>query len=314
MRGSSLRSPGKCHLLAAVVSAACLLVCGSWVGAQTPPVTDAKRDVPSRRVYVPVEDLDVVFDRTSQGVILPRTQLEELKAAAAKAQGSKPPGATEPLLTQGEYRGRIAEDQLLLSARWEFTQFDADWHALRLPLRNVAVESAKLDGKPARLGRDNLRGPHVVLFSKEPGKHVLELELSAPLVSVGADKLVGIGLPPFPAAELTLPVPAGKSLHLNQIAPERPASIDKPAEYRIAIGGQRSLSFRITDKQAAHASESLIFASNLIGVQAAAEELTWQGVASNLPVWNAGKSRQVRMLRRRRSNSLIDKRWKKAGR
>ena len=46
--------------------------------AQEQPTTE----IPGRRIFVPVEDLDVVLNRDKQGVLLPRDEFSELYSAA----------------------------------------------------------------------------------------------------------------------------------------------------------------------------------------------------------------------------------------
>ena len=54
------------------------------------------------------------------------------------------------MLSNIEYEARIAGDQLLVTAKIEFTQFADGWQILALSLKQLAVERATLDGKPAR--------------------------------------------------------------------------------------------------------------------------------------------------------------------
>ncbi len=94
------------------------------------PAQDKSADeIPGRRIYVPVEDLDVVLGRDKQGVLLPRGEFAELYAAAKKnsQDAAQPPQGV--ILSSAGYRARIDGDQLLISAKIDVTQFEPGWHA-----------------------------------------------------------------------------------------------------------------------------------------------------------------------------------------
>ncbi|MFN0056298.1 MAG: hypothetical protein ACKV0T_29480, partial [Planctomycetales bacterium] len=232
-----------------------------------------------RRVYLPVEELDVVIDRDQRGVVLSRAEYEKLTAAARASAERFPPASQAVVLSRADYAAEIVEGQLVLDANVDFDQLRPGWQAVELPFRHVAVERAALDGKPARLGREGAERT-LVLFSDQPGRHRLALKLSTPLASLGSDKVAAVGLAPAPAGSLRLSLPAGQFLHVDDLPLERPAAGDQPAEYAVAVGGKRELSVRITGRQAAQQSASLVFAATAIGLHVAPEERTWQAVTT----------------------------------
>lgn len=282
--------PWKCVVIALSVLVGCLALAGS--NARAFPPADGAHAVtpPERRVYVPLEDLDVVFERDQRGVVLPREKFLELTAAARKNSPNAshvPPGA---VLSSAEYRARFDGDQLVLAAELEFRQFTKGRQALALPFRGVALETARLDDQPAQLGRSAEGDKPLILFSNAAGRHRLKIELSARLATVGADRAAAFELPAIPAAVLNVALPAGKFLLLDEVALERPTALDQPAMYTVGVGGRRAVSLRVTDRQTEQAAASLVFASTAIGVRVAPEELAWQAVTT-LQVFGKGVDR-----------------------
>jgi len=259
-----------------------LLLFGSLISqlaAQPAEGRGAAEEPPGRRVYVPVEDLDVVLEHDKQGVILPRAEFLKLWSAAREFE-DQPQSPYKLVVSRGQYAARIDGDQLVVSATIEFNQLARGWQTATLPFTGFAVEGATLDGKPAQVGRGPGDGRPLIVFSHEAGRHLLKLELSTALVSVGSDKLASFGLAPIASATLQLSLPAGKFLHLDEIPLDRPAAADQPAAYTVALGGRSGVTLRITDRKTHQDASSLVFAATAIGLHVAPEERTWRAVTS----------------------------------
>jgi len=237
-------------------------------------------DTPPRRVFVPLEQLDVVLDRNQRGVIMPRKEFDLLWAAAKKAEAESARPAAAAVVSAASYGAKVDGDQLVIAVELKFRQFVAGWQSISLPFRGVGVEAATVDGKPARIGRSGDDARALVLFSREVGEHTLALELSANLALVGSDRVAAFGIAPVPSATLEVDLPAGKQLELNGLLLDRPAALDRPAKYSVAVGGKRDVALRITDRQEAKHTESLVFAATAIGLHVAPEELTWRAVTT----------------------------------
>src|SRR5579872_6289353 len=111
------------------LSAAGLLVIliarGASLLAQAPPpaVPPKGAEEPAgRRIYVPVEDLDAVFDQDKHGVILPRAEYLKLAADAKKKLDETPQSTHKTVVSAAQYAARIQEDQLVISAAIQFDQ------------------------------------------------------------------------------------------------------------------------------------------------------------------------------------------------
>ena len=235
----------------------------------------------ARRIFVPAEDLDVILERDHRGAMLTRKKFDELMTLA-KANAAKATPQLPIVLTSSSYQARVVGDQLLLSVTAEMTQFVHDWQAVSFPMQRLAVEKATLDGEPAMLGRN--QDGAVSLLSSDKGTHTLKLELSTELNSLGSDQIAGFSLLRAPSGTLSLTLPAGKRLFVGSLQLERPAPLDQPADYKIAIGGAPGIQLRITDRAAENAADALTFATTGYGLHVAPGEVTWHAL-TNLQIF-----------------------------
>ena len=257
----------------------------------------------NRRVFVPIEDLDVVLRGDRQGVLLPRQQFQQLRARALKNQAATPQPPVPLVLSDVVYTARPSGDHLLIDAQVRFQQFTRGWQSLPLPLQGVSVERATLDGRPARVGRLQLiRGKRTIsgleLFHETPGNAALQLGLSTPLVSLGSDKVAAFGLVPATTATLIVRLPAGKHLLIDGLTVRRPAALAEPATYTLPIGGRREVRLAVTDRQADRNGDVLVFARTGYGINVMPGEVTWQA-ATSLNVFGQPLDRVVATVPRR---------------
>jgi hypothetical protein len=229
--------------------------------------------------FVPLEQLQNLIQQDKKWVLLTQDEFKKLQDAI-KANGGKPQTPEAIGVGNVKYAAKVEEDQLVLQATMQITKFGSGWQALPLEFTDLSVEKATLDNEPARLGRDPQAGGRLTLILDKPGKRTLTLELSRPLMAVGSDKLATFGLPRHSGVELTLDLGAQKHLQWNGLPVERPAANDQPAQYQLALGGQKQVELKITDRPTLQTSEGLVFAHSAIGVRAAPEEVTWQAVCS----------------------------------
>ena len=257
-----------------------LMTSVALLSAQPAKAEPEASDPPGRRVYVPIEDLDVIVEHDKQGVILSRDEFLKLSAEAKKQLAETPNSPRQMIVSEAQYAARIQDDQLVISAVIQLNQLSRGWQSVTLPYRGLAVEGATLDGKPAKIGRATGDGRPLVVLTEQTGRHTLKLEFSSPLVTVGSDKVAAFGLAPVASATLQLLLPAGKYLHIDDVPLERPAAADQPTTYSVSVGGKNALALRITDRRAQHDSASLVFAGTSIGLHVAPEERTWMAVTS----------------------------------
>jgi hypothetical protein len=224
-------------------------VCGVVAGVNLAVAQPAPRsaDAPPRHIYVPVDDLDAVIDRDRGGVMLTRDEYAELERAARAAAPDQLHLPESAVLSQADYAARISGDQLLVTVTAGVTNFTQSWTRLVLPAGGAGVESALLDGQPAKLARDPAQPTALVLYIAEPGTHALALELSTPLTAVGGDRAAAFN--GAPTGVLTLTLPAGKHLAVSG-QPERPPR-STPRLRIPSRSAVRLIRLRITDRAAA---------------------------------------------------------------
>ncbi|MFP6766412.1 MAG: hypothetical protein VB858_22470, partial [Planctomycetaceae bacterium] len=240
-----------------------------------------------RRVYVPVEDLDVALAGDRQGVLLTQDEFEEL-VKRAESQSSSATSPAGLVVSGASYSASIAGSHLLINARITFRQFDEGWHTLDLPYENLSVESATVNGKPAQLGHRRIKASGkgqkptqtLVLFHNLPGNAELEIGFSTVLESVGNDRAARFGLRSIPSAILSVNVPAGRHLQVGSQNFQRPAPEDQPAVYEIPVGGNRDLLLLFNDDQDEQRTDSLTFAATGYGLNVTPGEVTWQASTS----------------------------------
>src|SRR5215475_14907359 len=94
------------------------------------PAVPAGADEPAgRRVYVPIEDLDVILEHDKQGVILSRGEFLKLAADARKNLDETPQSPHKIVVSGAQYAARIQDDQLILSAVIQLNQLARGWQA-----------------------------------------------------------------------------------------------------------------------------------------------------------------------------------------
>lgn len=267
------------HYLALALAA---LSCMTSVPGLAEEQSSRPRLVPAQRSYVPLSELQVLVERDRRGVLLPRAQFEKLVADAqanATATGTAPIGH---VLKDCNYAATIVGDQLLLDVTAELEQLAPAVQIWKFPLKRVAVEQATLDDQPALIGRT--RDGELTVVTQSRGTHRLKLLLSTELVTVGSDKAAIFSLLAGSAGKFTLTVDAGKRLLVDNAELERPAPIDQPAHYTIAVGGKTQLPLRITDRASDQRADVLTFATSGYGLVVAPGEVTWH-VLTTLQVY-----------------------------
>src|SRR5258708_36207208 len=115
-----------------------LPIFGAHLAAQPPAGTGTADEPAGRRVYVPLEDLDVILDQDKQGVILPRAEFLKL-AAEAKKQLDETPASPRPVVvSRAQYTARTQDNQLVISAVIELDQLARGSPSVTLPLTALA--------------------------------------------------------------------------------------------------------------------------------------------------------------------------------
>jgi hypothetical protein len=240
-----------------------------------PTARTAERPVFNR--FIPIEDLEALLLREPRGVLLPRAEYDALVEKALANQRLRPRDNVTAVISRAEYSARIEEHHLKLTITATIRSFRPEWTRLVLGLKNVSLLTASLDDEVARIAREPEDG--LVLLTNFEGQRTLRLEATAPLASLGSDRVTAFGLIPAAAGQFAVTVPPGQRLLVDERLPERPAAIDQPADYVVAVGARQELRLRLSDKRLESDADALMFASTAYAVRAAPGEVAWQ--ASN---------------------------------
>ena len=235
-----------------------------------------------RNVYIPSDQLDVLFDDASQGVMMPREKIMALwqEARAADQQQAEFPADT--IATQARYRARLEAHALRIYGQIQFEVFHSGWHASDLSFGGLAIESARVGDQPAQFGRRN--DGTLFLLHRETGPVTLDLEMSAPLASKDGDLAVTLKLPTIVASEFALELPADKQLRIGEalILPDPPTAADDNVtnagtqRLRVALDRSGLLPLLISDRSISGHRVPLLFAQSRTTALVEPAGLRWQ--------------------------------------
>ena len=211
-----------------------------------------------RNVYIPSDQLKVLFDSSPKGVLMPR---EKVLALWQEAQRNVQAGAVPPdevVLTRATYDARLDEHELRITGRIEGVKLGGQWQAVDLPFGGLAIESAQLGGEPARFGRKG-DGTLLLVLEKE-GRFELALELSAPLAGKGGDMAATLRLPPVPASEILLELDERRQVQLGETILQPESTGAEGQKFRIAVDPTGLVPLVVSDRLAGGNRAPLVFA------------------------------------------------------
>ncbi|MDZ7619453.1 MAG: hypothetical protein U1E05_20835, partial [Patescibacteria group bacterium] len=177
-----------------------------------------------RTLFVPFEDLRVLLEAGPRRVMLDREQYEALLAKSRREEELAPPTAVA--LTAAEYEGTLQPGRAQLTGTLHLEVMAKGLHAVPLDLASVGLRGAELDGKPATLGQGT--DGVVRLFIEGVGRHVLKLDMVAPVEQTAARQSLRFRLPQAPSASMRLTAPGDVELKGGAAVVSR--QIDKEAE------------------------------------------------------------------------------------
>lgn len=201
-----------------------------------------------RNVYIPADQLKLVFDNASKGVLMPR---EKILALWDEARRVAPQQATPPadvVVSQATYEAQLADHELRITGRVRITKLQTGWQSVDLPLGGMAIESATIDKQPARFG---LKGDNTLfLMLEKEGRFDLELTMSAPLASKGGDLATTLKLPPTPASEILLRLQKDRQLQVGETVLQPESVKDNQQQFRIAVDRSGLVPLVISERSA----------------------------------------------------------------
>lgn len=129
-------------------------------------------------IYIPFAKLRDVFEREGRGVFLPYSEFQKLWDAARE----KPPAPDKgppvgALITQADNEAVVETDVVRVSARLTVELLKKGWLQIPLRLSGVALQSASIDGEPARVLPAAGGGYELLLLNDQAEPRSVELHL-----------------------------------------------------------------------------------------------------------------------------------------
>jgi hypothetical protein len=175
-----------------------LLVIPTLQAAESP-----KPEVAPREIFVPFNDLNVLLEQQPKRVLLSREEYNDLLKKAKKTPDEHAP--QKGLIVSADYNAKLTPQRAEILGTLGIDVLEDGLHALPLDIAHVGLRSAKIDGRGASLGQSE--GGPLTLFVEGKGRHELQLEMVAPIVSTAAKQQLQFRLPHPPAAKMQLTVP-----------------------------------------------------------------------------------------------------------
>ncbi|TVS17816.1 MAG: DUF1559 domain-containing protein [Planctomycetaceae bacterium] len=220
---------------------------------------ESQRPAWIRNVYIPADQVKVLFGSSSQGVLMPRDKILDLWQKA-RSETSPATAPVDAVVTQAAYEAELEAHELSVTGRIEIVKLAAGWQKIDLPLGGLAIESARLDGQPAWLGQRN--DGSVFLLLETEGRFELELGMSVALVSTAGDLAATLKLPPVPASEMRIRLDEGKRLQLGETVLQADEIDDGRQVFRIAVGQRELVPLVVSELVAGGNRTPLVFVSS----------------------------------------------------
>lgn len=232
---------------------------------------------PSRERFVPVDQLGAILKGTPSGVLLPKTEFQDLLRKARAALGEASPGDT--VITSASYELLAEEHRALIELTLQFRQFRASWTTQTIPIGNLQPEAATLDGETANVGISDDQPGRLVILNDQVGTFELKVTLSTPLLKSGTDRSVIFKSLDSDPATLNVVCPAGEQVILNTRKLKRADALEKPTTYSVPIGHTpgRAGDVRVTwtTRRQQEISDNLVFATSTIQASLKTTGLKW---------------------------------------
>lgn len=229
-----------------------------------------------RNVYIPADQLQLLFDSPSKGVLMPRDKILALWEGAQRHVQSQTVPPADAVLTHATYEAQLDRHELRVTGRIQIAKLRRDWQAVDLPFGGLAVESAQIGHQPARFGRKDDGTLFLVL--EQEGRFALELAMSAPLASKGGDLATTLKLPPVPAAEILVRLDEGKQLQLGETTLVSESTDRGQQLFRVAVDSSGLVPLVISDRSAGGNRSPLVFVNSRLMGHIEPAGLRWEAI------------------------------------
>ncbi len=170
-----------------------------------------------RYIYVPFDNLSILLDRNSNRVLLTQAEYESLLASAKIREIKQAP--LDSAIVSARYTGTIEVGIAQIKGTLIVEPLNEGLIQIPLSLSGVAIRSAMLGDKPARLWR-NPAG-QIVLLTSGKTPQTLELELTVPVQTTAARQSLTLQLPATSATQFSLNVSGNVEIKSGAVVVER---------------------------------------------------------------------------------------------
>lgn len=179
------------------------LIFGQPLYAQNNSVDNESSKEFHRKIYVPFESLDIILDGNSNRVLLSRAEYDALLKSSRTREIKRAP--LDSAIVSAKYTGKISDGVAFIRGELIVEPLNEGLVQIPLPFSGVAIRSATLGDKPAKLWR-NEKG-QIVLLTSLGNRETLRVEMTVPLQTSAARQSMGIQLPAPSATQFNLEVP-----------------------------------------------------------------------------------------------------------
>lgn len=214
--------------------------------ASIPARPDVKpaEEKPTREIFVPFDDLNVLLENQPRRVFLTRSSYEELKREAKQTPPQSVP--RNYALVAADYEGEITPGRAELRGTIKVEVLGPGLYAVPLDLSGVGIRTAMLDGAAAPLGRE---GGKPILFVRGQGEHELVLDMTLPLGTTAAQQMLDFELPSAASGTLKLAVPGNVEVRSGASAISRSVDETPVTHFEFAVPrGRTSLVLSLNNR------------------------------------------------------------------
>jgi len=186
-------------------------------------------------IYVPYKKLHEVFEKKGRGVFLPYEEFRQLweaaRAKAPKPADVKPP--VDSVISELSAVATVAKEVVTVKADLKIEALKQGWQTVALRLSDVALTSATLDGKPARVVFQQGEGYRLLLekVGDQPKPYRLVLEFVKAYTKAPGQNSVSIETPPAPVSRWDVWIPEpGVKVNIRPLLAAAEAPVEKGAQ------------------------------------------------------------------------------------
>ncbi|MBL8829152.1 MAG: hypothetical protein JNM18_19370 [Planctomycetaceae bacterium] len=156
-----------------------------------------------RHLFLPLDQLSGLLDGSNERMLLTKTEFDALLKKAKPQQIAEAP--VKSVVLDADYTVTFETGRARIAAELQIELLADGLHAIDLPLSEVGLIRASLDGNPAAIGR--AENGRFTLFASGRGQHRLSLELLTAVETSTSQQTLRIGLPRPVSARMALVVP-----------------------------------------------------------------------------------------------------------